>query len=386
MALAIAGGVAAFLVMGVAAVSWRAQCEANPRAGICFLGNNPAPSAVSSVVAKRAEPAPVLPVAPKASEPVLAVAAAVPPASVAQPQPTAAESKLVTVAEMMSATFETLNDLKAQINGSDPAPDPLQAAMVADAEPDVAVAAVLPTPAPLSAPTKRTVKLIPISPSGTPVTSAASDAIEAAELGEAPRAVATQQAGTTRSDPAIEAMAFATPNAVAAGTPAHVLEVDDNLVNVRSGPSTESEKLWVLKRGDEVQALAVAGDWVQVQISDGKVGWMLGEFLDEGSLDGLPEDAQVAAVAKPPATTPVAPAAEPAAQETVADVSQGGERRRVTGGGVNVRATASSSGEKLFALGPGEVVTVIGSERGWLKVTDDEGRTGWLYKDFVTGA
>lgn len=389
IALAIAGGGAAFLVMGVAAVSWRAQCEANPKAGVCFLSADPTPVQTSSLVAKRAnpiaEPQPVVE-APAVEQPALLAATVSPPPAefVAEPAP-AADQQMVAAAEMMSSTFQTLSVLSAQINGSDPAPDPLQTAVTASVEDAVAatpVTAALPTPDPLG-PTKRTVKLIPVSPTGTPVSSAATAAIDAAEQDDQPRAIAMQQVAAVEPDPALEPMAFATaPVAVPAGTPARVLEVDDNLVNVRSGPSTKSEKLWVLKRGDEVQALAVAGDWVQVQISDGKVGWMLGEFLDETNFDGLPRDEQVAVVVD----APVAPAAEPVVvDDTVAAAAPGGDLRRVTGGGVNVRASASSSGEKIFTLGPGEQVTVTETERGWLKIIDDQGRTGWLYEDFVTG-
>ena len=37
----------------------------------------------------------------------------------------------------------------------------------------------------------------------------------------------------------------------------------------------------------------------------------------------------------------------------------------------------------LFGLAGGEKVTVSENRRGWLKVTDDQGRTGWVYKDYL---
>lgn len=383
MALAIAGGGAAFLVMGVAAVSWRSQCEANPSAGVCFL-SAPTPATTTAVVAKRAEPAVPQPAAPELAveaEPALAAASTTPdPVLPADPPP---QQAMVAAAEMMSSTFDVLSDLKAEINGSDPAPDPLQTAVVASAE-QTADPAALPTPTPLNpaAPTKRTVKLIPISPTGTPVTSAASDAIDAAE-DQAPRAVALQQVVAADSDPALKPMAFADPaTSVPAGTPARVLEVTENLANVRSGPSTDSEKLFVLEDGDEVKALAVAGDWVHIEIDNGKSGWMLGEFLSDADLDGLPEESVDVAAAP-------AVAEEPAAEAVATDVAEvspsGGDVRRVLGSGVNVRASASSKAEKIFVLAPGEQVTVTDNNRGWLKITDDQGRVGWLYEDFVTG-
>lgn len=53
----------------------------------------------------------------------------------------------------------------------------------------------------------------------------------------------------------------------------------------------------------------------------------------------------------------------------------------VTGKGANVRAAPSKAGKVLFALRAGEVVSIVGSKRGWMQVKDDQGRTGWMYGD-----
>ena len=191
------------------------------------------------------------------------------------------------------------------------------------------------------------------------------------------------------AQPRVDAFAFAT---TADGVPAtaRTMTVNDNLVNVRTGPSTEAERLLVLKRGDEVQALAVAGDWVEVEVSEGRTGWMLGEFLTEGDLTGLPErEVPVETAAAPVAEEPVAtePETELVAEvETTEATSLSGDVRTVRGAGVNVRSSPSSSAEKLFALPGGEQVSVTETQRGWLKVTDDRGRSGWLYEDYVSGS
>jgi uncharacterized protein YgiM (DUF1202 family) len=285
-------------------------------------------------------------------------------------------------------------------------PDAPAPIAVAASVPDVAVAEVapaieLPKPQALaiaqpgSAPTKRTVKIIPVGPDGVTESAAAT----AAAVAVAPATAAPID--TAAVEPA-DILAFANP---ATGTP-RALEVNDNLVNVRSGPSTESDKLWVLKRGDEVQALAVSGDWVEVEISEGKVGWMLSQFLTDADLTGLPEREAPAAAEPVVAEAEVAPAAEPEALETevvaeaisatapdqlVAEATSdtatdlSGDVRTVRGAGVNVRSSPSSSAAKLFALPGGRKVSVSETQRGWLKVTDDQGRTGWLYEDYVSG-
>jgi len=52
--------------------------------------------------------------------------------------------------------------------------------------------------------------------------------------------------------------------------------------------------------------------------------------------------------------------------------------------GVNVRAAPATSGKKLFALTPGQKVTVTKTDKGWLQIRDAKGRTGWLYSTYVS--
>jgi uncharacterized protein YgiM (DUF1202 family) len=48
-----------------------------------------------------------------------------------------------------------------------------------------------------------------------------------------------------------------------------------------------------------------------------------------------------------------------------------------------VRSSPSKGGKVLFALSGGESVTVLENKRGWLRIKDDQGRTGWVYSDGV---
>jgi hypothetical protein len=77
--------------------------------------------------------------------------------------------------------------------------------------------------------------------------------------------------------------------------------------------------------------------------------------------------------AKPEAAKPEAATAEAAA----------GDVRTVVGAGVNVRSGPGKSNARAFGLAGGEKVTVGENQRGWLKITDDQGRTGWVYKDYL---
>ena len=62
-----------------------------------------------------------------------------------------------------------------------------------------------------------------------------------------------------------------------------------------------------------------------------------------------------------------------------------GSKAVVKGSGVNVRSAPSRGKSKvLFALAPGATVTISDNQRGWLKVTDAKGRSGWVYQEFVS--
>jgi hypothetical protein len=68
------------------------------------------------------------------------------------------------------------------------------------------------------------------------------------------------------------------------------------------------------------------------------------------------------------------PVARPATDDSI---------RIVGGGGVTVRSGPSRSRAKMFALGPGEKVTVTGTQRGWVAIVDAQGRRGWAYSSYL---
>lgn len=86
--------------------------------------------------------------------------------------------------------------------------------------------------------------------------------------------------------------------------------------------------------------------------------------------------------ARPEASKP-APAVDPKPTEPAKADAAVGDSRTISGSGVNVRSGPGKSNDKLFALAGGEKVTVVEDQRGWLKITDDQGRAGWLYKTYL---
>jgi len=136
------------------------------------------------------------------------------------------------------------------------------------------------------------------------------------------------------------------------------VRVGDSSINVRSGPSQDNKRLFALKAGVDVDVAGKADGWVSITDDKGREGWVDATLLDNLDLEAVP-------VVKDP------PAAEPA------------NVKQVTGSGVTVRAGPGKSNKQLFNLSGGSEVTVADQSKGWLKITDAKGRTGWAYKDYV---
>lgn len=109
--------------------------------------------------------------------------------------------------------------------------------------------------------------------------------------------------------------------------------VDRQNVNVRSGPSTNTDVLMTVNPGERIVEIAAKGDWFFVEFPDyGKRGWVFAPLLIKQNAAETPAPSTRAATPAPspaaPATTvedPVAPASEPAALTQTAAVSDGDE-------------------------------------------------------------
>jgi hypothetical protein len=62
----------------------------------------------------------------------------------------------------------------------------------------------------------------------------------------------------------------------------------------------------------------------------------------------------------------------------------GSDPATIAGSGANIRSAPSKGRNKvLFTLAGGEKVTVGEKKNGWLHITDDQGRRGWVYSSYV---
>jgi SH3 domain-containing protein len=56
----------------------------------------------------------------------------------------------------------------------------------------------------------------------------------------------------------------------------------------------------------------------------------------------------------------------------------------VSGQGANVHSSGKSSSGVVFALTGGSKVTIGETSHGWVHITDAKGRSGWMYKDYLS--
>ena len=372
---------AVFLILGVAAVALQSQCASGAISfGVC-------PQAVAAVPpAETGSTEPELPAtelaaaaAPDAAQPepsVTDVADTASPAELIGPSPR--DVALETAGGLIAGTFDAL--VFEDAASDDAAPSETEVTAVAEVESAVAEAsgARENEATPPLALAKRTVTSVPVGSDGQPLWTALADPESSSAAAGAARDVASA-AGT----PEVEPLAFAPLPEANPPQPLPKPEVlipeaspstsgavtTRSAVNVRSGPSGSHKRLFVLAAGAEVEATHADKGWVRIVDGDGRDGWAYSDYLANVDLDALPApeagDVQVAVAAEAPAAS--------------------GDIRTVKGQGVNVRSGPSSSSGKLFALRGGTKVTVSDENRGWLKVTDPDGRTGWAYQQFLSG-
>lgn len=151
-----------------------------------------------------------------------------------------------------------------------------------------------------------------------------------------------------------------------AAQPDDAVQVGDSTINVRSGPSQSNRRLFALKAGTEVDVTGRSGDWVAITDGKDREGWVDASLLENVDLTSVP------LVKNPPAVEAEAP---PKATSF----------KKVAGSGVTVRSGPGKSNKSLFNLSGGSQVTVLDDSKGWLKIKDAQGRTGWAYKSYIRG-
>lgn len=150
------------------------------------------------------------------------------------------------------------------------------------------------------------------------------------------------------------------PSSTAAGTRMYITGDD---VNVRKEPSTSSEKITTLAKGTAVTAYELSGDFYQVKLSSGDIGYVSKNYLSTTS----------------PANDPT-----PSASPTATPNTSNGKTMYVTGDSVNVRSMPSSSGSKLTSLKKGAQVTAYENKNGWYYIQYQSDKFGYISASYLT--
>lgn len=118
-----------------------------------------------------------------------------------------------------------------------------------------------------------------------------------------------------------------------------VYEVDRPQVNVRQDATTQSARVGILQRAEQVVEVRRVGDWMEVRMPDGEPGWIHVQLL------------------RP--------------------------RLLVEGDGLRLRASPSNSGTSVTMLFRGQEVARLSARGNWTQVALKDGRTGWLATSYV---
>ena len=118
-----------------------------------------------------------------------------------------------------------------------------------------------------------------------------------------------------------------------------VVVIDRQQVNIRADATTQSNRLAVLKRGDQVEEIRRHGHWLQIRMFDGNTGWVHSDLVQQQFV--------------------------------------------VIGNGVRVRSGPSTTAAAVTMLYDGQELGKIGQQDNWMNVSLSDGRSGWVHQRFA---
>jgi len=161
---------------------------------------------------------------------------------------------------------------------------------------------------------------------------------------------------------ALLASTFAVPILIhpAQAAAASQVTVTASVLNVRAGPGTNYAIISQVKRNTLLTVLKQQGGWLQVRLSNGRTGWVSGQYVR--SVSATPAPAQGGS------GQPAAPSSQ-----TV----------EVTASVLNVRSGPGTNYAITSQVKRGTRLTVLKQQGGWLQVRLSNGRTGWVSGQYV---
>lgn len=143
-----------------------------------------------------------------------------------------------------------------------------------------------------------------------------------------------------------------------------IMFVTGDGVNVRKEASASSDKITSLAKGTSVTAYEETDGFYEVKLSDGKKGYISSKYLSQ-------ED---------PKVTDTTPSTSPTATP---DTSKG-TKMYVTGDGVNVRKSNSTSSNKVAQLVKGKEVTAYAKVGDWTYIQYGTNKYGYISSKYLS--
>ncbi len=138
-------------------------------------------------------------------------------------------------------------------------------------------------------------------------------------------------------------------------------KVTASALNVRSGASTSHSVVGTLHKNDTVKLLSSSNGWFKVELSNGKTGWVSGQYITKTSEPSTPD-----------------PTPNPSPEQNESGYG------KVTASALNVRSGASTSHSVVGMLYKNDTVKLLSSSNGWYKVELSNGKTGWVSGQYIT--
>ncbi len=134
----------------------------------------------------------------------------------------------------------------------------------------------------------------------------------------------------------------------------NVVQVKVDMLNMRTGPSTSFIKIDGLPADTPLDVLFQEGDWLLVQLQDGRTGWVCSEYTGYSAemADKLP---------------------------TII-----GEKTNVEVNLLNVRLGPELNNDKIYQLNRNCSVLVYFEQGKWLLVRLDDGSSGWIFREHTS--
>lgn len=190
------------------------------------------------------------------------------------------------------------------------------------------------------------------------------------------------------------------PSTVPTTVPKENMAVVKEQLNIRSSPSTGSRVITQLDAGEEVEVLRIepigSVEWAYVSSDTLNVmGWIVTDMLDMSNVQLASGSTSTPGSTDPTSTSPTTATTPTTATEpTVNNITGTGSTTTpanakygvVTASELNIRSSASQSGERVGGYVYGDRITILETSNGWARTDKGWVSLSYVYVDGEVGA